>query len=208
MYVQQFMNSQVVTVTPDENISNAMNLMKTKRINRLPVVSKGKLVGIVTDGNLRSAHPSAATTLSKYEMNELLSKITIKEIAVKNVITTTPDTLLEDAALAMREHRIGALPVMEEDRLVGIITQKDIMDAFLDIMGVRSSGKRLVIEVSDKVGVLNEISSVLTGLDLNIINLAVYHMPNRKIQIFCRIDGERVDEAIQMLNDKGFAVTE
>ena len=208
MYVQQFMKSQVVTVSPDENISNAMNLMKTKRINRLPVISKGKLVGIVTDGNLRTAYPSPVTTLSKYEMNELISKITIKEVAVKNVITTTPDTLLEDAALEMREHRIGALPVMEDDKLVGIITQKDIMDAFLDIMGVRSSGKRLVVEVPDKVGILNEVSLVIRELDLNIINLAVYHLPNRRNQIFCRLDGERVDEIVQMLADKGFDVSE
>lgn len=208
MYVQQFMASKVITVPPNENILNAMNIMKNKRINRLPVVSNGKLVGLVTDGDLRAASPSPVTTLSKFEMNELFSKISIIDVAVKKVITCSPDTLIEDAALLMREHKIGALPVMEEDKLVGIITQNNILDAFLDIMGVRSPGKRLVVEVQDEVGVIYQITTVIKNLGVDISNLAVYHLPNRKAQIFLRLDGERADEAIQDLISRGFTVTE
>jgi len=208
MYVQQFMTSQVFTVTPNESILNAMNLMKTKKINRLPVLSNGKLVGIVTDGDLRAASPSPVTTLSKFEMNELLSKISIKDVAVKKVITCTQDTLIEDAALLMREHKIGALPVMEGDKLVGIITQNNILDAFLDIMGARSPGKRIVIEVRDEVGIFNEISSIIKQFGVDITSLAVYHLPKRKAQILCRLNGDRADEAVNALIEKGFDVTE
>lgn len=206
MYVQQFMTSQVFTVTPNESIINAINLMKTKKINRLPVVSGGKLVGLVTDGDLRAASPSQATTLSKFEMNELLSKVTIKEVAVKKVLTCTPETLIEDAALILRDNRIGALPVIEDDKVVGIITHNDILDAFLDIMGARSPGKRIVIELRDETGVFNEITSITKNSEVNITSLAAYHLPNRKVQILCRFDGEKADEAVGLLINKGFNI--
>lgn len=208
MYVQQFMTSQVFTVTPSETIFKAMNLMQTKKINRLPVISGGKLVGIVTDGDLRAASASPTTTLSKYEMNELLSKISIKDVAVKRVITCTPETMIEDAALIMRENKVGALPVMENDKLVGIITHNNILDAFLDIMGARSPGKRIVIEVRDEMGIFNEVTSVTKTLEVDITSLAVYHLSNRKVQILCRLDGEKSEEAVEILVQKGFSITQ
>lgn len=208
MYVKQFMTSQVISVTPNESILNAMNTLKTKRINRLPVLSNGKLVGIVTDGDLRAASPSPVTSLSKFEMNELLSKVSIKDVAVKKVITCSPETLIEDAALVMRENKIGALPVLEGEKMVGIITQNNILDAFLDIMGARSPGKRIVIEVRDEVGIFNEVSAVIRQYGVDITSLAVYHIQNRKVQILCRLDGERADEAVSVLIEKGFNITQ
>lgn len=208
MYVQQFMSSQVITVAPAESILNAMNIMKTKRINRLPVMNNGKLVGIVTDGDLRAASPSPITSLSKFEMNELLSKVSIKDVAVKRVITCQADTLIEDAALLMREHKIGALPVLEGEKLVGIITQNNILDAFLDIMGVRSPGKRIVIECKDEVGIIHDISMVTKQFGVDITSLAAYHLPNRKVQILCHLDGEKAEEAVDTLIHKGFHITQ
>ena len=208
MFVQQFMTSQVITVPPAETLLNAMNLMKTKRINRLPVISGGKLIGIVTDGDLRAASPSPVTSLSKFEMNELLSKVTIKDVAVKKVVTCSPDTLIEDAALIMRENKIGALPVIENDKLIGIITQNNILDAFLDIMGVRSPGKRIVIELRDEVGIFNEITTITKRFEVNITSLAVYHRPNRMVQILCHMDGEKAEEAVNVLIEKGFNITQ
>lgn len=208
MYVQQFMTSQVFTVTPNESILNAMNLMKSKNFNRLPVLNNGKLVGIVTDGDLRAASPSPITSLSKFEMNELLSKVTIKDVAVKKVITCSPDTMIEDAALLMRDHKIGALPVLEDEKLVGIITQNNILDAFLDIMGSRSPGKRIVIEVRDEMGVINEISNIIKKYDTDMTSLAVYHLPNRKAQILTHLNGDKAEEAVKEIIEKGFNVTE
>lgn len=208
MFVQQFMTSQVISVLPTESILNAMNIMKTKQINRLPVINGGKLVGLVTDGDLRAASPSPVTSLSKFEMNELLSKVSIKDVAVKKVVTCAPDTLIEDAALLMREHKIGGLPVMEGNKMVGIITQNNIMDAFLDIMGARSPGKRIVVETRDEIGIVSEVSSIIKSFGIDITSFAVYHLPNRRAQILCRLNGEQAEEAVKELVAKGFDITQ
>lgn len=208
MFVNQFMTCQVFTISSKESIFNAMNILKGKRINRLPVVDNGRLVGIVTDGDLRAASPSPVTSLSKFEMTELLSKVTVRDVAVKKVITCTPDTLIEDAALLMREHKIGALPVLEGDKIVGIISSNDLLDAFIDIMGSRSPGKRIVIEMKDEVGVFYEVTAITKKHGVDITSLAVFHLPNHIVQILTHLNGEFADEAIKEIKEKGFKITE
>ncbi|AFM02496.1 CBS domain-containing protein [Desulfitobacterium dehalogenans ATCC 51507] len=204
MYVKQFMTSRVFTVSPEDNIADTMALMREKQINRLPVVEKGKLVGIVTDGDLREVSPSPATTLSIFELNYLVGKTPIRDVAVKKVITCTPDTKIEDAALLMREHGIGALPVVENGKLVGIVTESDIFDTFLDIMGFRSPGQRFVIETKDEVGVMVDLASIMKEHDVNITSLAVYHLRDNKVQILARLNGDRVNEVKESLVSKGY----
>lgn len=204
MYVKQFMTSRVFTVSPEDNIADTMALMREKQINRLPVVEKGRLVGIVTDGDLREVSPSPATTLSIFELNYLVGKTPIREVAVKKVITCTPDTKIEDAALLMREHGIGALPVIENGKLVGIVTESDIFDTFLDIMGFRSPGQRFVIETKDEVGVMVDLASIMKERDVNITSLAVYHLRDNRVQILARLNGDRVDEVKESLVAKGY----
>lgn len=204
MYVSQFMTTQVFTVSPEDNIADTMALMREKKIHRLPVVEKGKLVGIVTDGDLREVSPSPATTLSIFELNYLVAKTPIRDVAVKKVITCTPDTKIEDAALVMRDHGIGALPVLDQGKLVGIITGTDIFDAFLDVMGFRSPGQRFVIEAKDEVGVMVDFSSIMKEHDVNIASLAVYHLRNNKVQILARLNGDRVKEVKDSLMQKGY----
>lgn len=204
MYVKQFMTSRVFTVSPEDNIADTMALMREKQINRLPVVDKGKLVGIVTDGDLREVSPSPATTLSIFELNYLVGKTTIRDVAVKKVITCTPDTKIEEAALLMREHGIGALPVVENGKLVGIVTESDIFDTFLDIMGFRSPGQRFVIETKDEVGVMVDLSSIMKEHDVDITSLAVYHLKDNRVQILARLNGDRVNEVKESLVAKGY----
>ena len=200
MYVRQFMTSQVFTVSPEDTVANTMALMREKKINRLPVVEKGKLIGIVTDGDLREVSPSPATTLSIFELNYLVAKTPIRSVAVKKVITCNPETKIEEAALLMREHEVGALPVLEEGKLVGIITETDILDTFLDVMGFRSPGQRVVIETRDEVGVMVDLSSIIKQHDVNITSLAVYHLKNNKVQILVRLNGEYVKEVKDALS--------
>ncbi|MEL7656005.1 MAG: CBS domain-containing protein [Bacillota bacterium] len=207
MYVKQFMTSRVFTVSPEDNIADTMALMREKQINRLPVVDKGKLVGIVTDGDLREVSPSPATTLSIFELNYLVGKTPIRDVAVKKVITCTPDTKIEDAALLMREHGIGALPVVENGKLVGIVTESDIFDTFLDIMGFRSPGQRFVIETKDEVGVMVDLSSIMKEHDVNITSLAVYHLKDNRVQILARLNGDRVNEVKESLVAKGYSLS-
>ncbi|AFQ46442.1 CBS domain-containing protein [Desulfosporosinus meridiei] len=206
MYVRQFMTAQVFTVGPDKSIADTMALMREKKISKLPVVEKGKLVGFVTDGDLREVSPSPATTLSIFELNYLIAKTPIREVAIKKVITCHPDTQIEDAALMMRDHKIGGLPVIEEGKVVGIITGSDILDAFLDIMGFRSPGQRVMIETKDQIGVMSDLALVTKEHEVNIGSLAVYHLKDNKVQILARLQGDQVDEVEKSLDAKGYQI--
>ncbi|HQV70640.1 MAG TPA: CBS domain-containing protein [Thermoflexales bacterium] len=126
LIVRNWMTADPVTVTPKTTLPDAHDLMKRRRIRRLPVMEGDKLVGIVTLGDVREASPSDATTLSIYEMNYLLSRLTVEKIMSKNVLTITPTTPIREAAGMMLLHKVSGLPVMENDRLVGIITESDI----------------------------------------------------------------------------------
>ena len=140
MRVSRFMQTNVVTIPSNTLITDAQKLMQQNDIRRLPVVDDGRLVGIITRSRLRDAAPSVATSLSVWELNYLLSKITVKDLMETDVLTTTPRATVEDAAATMAERRIGAMPVMEGDRLVGIITATDLFRLLIDVLGVRQPG--------------------------------------------------------------------
>ena len=126
MLIGERMSKPVITIPPDMPISDALNLMKKEQIRRVPVVKNGKLAGIVSDKDLLNASPSPVTTLSIWEMNYLLSKITVSEVMSKNVMTVTEDTPIEQAARIMADNKIGGLPVMRDGHVVGIITETDL----------------------------------------------------------------------------------
>ena len=132
MYVRSRMSKNPITITRETTIAEALDIMRNNSIRRLPVMEKDKLVGIVTERDLEVS-PSPATSLSVFEINYLLAKMKIGDVLPKrqNVITVSPDALLEEAALLMRDHKIGALPVCEDGKLVGIITETNIFDAFI-----------------------------------------------------------------------------
>ena len=140
MLVGERMSHPVITIPPDLPVVDAISLMKREKIRRTPVVRDGKLVGIVSDKDLLNATPSTATSLSVWEMNYLLSKINVELVMAKDVITTTEDTPIEEAARIMSDHRIGGLPVLRDDRLVGIIT---IADALVHEAKCRALGEPL-----------------------------------------------------------------
>lgn len=135
MQVQEWMNRDVLTVTPEESFRTAMHLIRQKGIRHLPVVEGKRLVGIVTDRDLRQAAPSGATSLSIHELHYILEKVTVREIMTKQVVTIRPDQTVEDAALLLLGHRIGGLPVVRGEELMGIITETDILQAFLQLRG-------------------------------------------------------------------------
>ncbi len=124
--VKDWMTPDPVTIAPSTTLPEANRLMKECNIRRLPVVENGRLVGIVTLGDIREASPSAATALSIYELNYLLSRLTVGQIMTRDPIIITPDTSIEAAARLMLEHKIGGLPVVDGTRVVGIITESDI----------------------------------------------------------------------------------
>lgn len=135
MQVEQWMNRDVVSLGPDDGFRTAMHLIRQKGIRHVPVVEGKRLVGIVTDRDLRQASPSGATSLSIHELHYILEKLTVREIMTKQVVTIRPDQTVEDAALLLLGHRIGGLPVVRDGELVGIVTETDILQAFLQLRG-------------------------------------------------------------------------
>jgi acetoin utilization protein AcuB len=183
--------------------------MKDHRIRHVPVVRKGKVVGIVTESDIKKASASPATTLSVYELNYLLDKIRVKDIMTKDVISAQPDMTLEDAAMLMRERRIGGLPVVDRKNiLVGIITLTDIVDQFLDVMGVGAQGIRLTIEAEDKPGQIYRLAEIIKEYNVNIISLVAPRHENPRLRkIVMRIQcAENVDKMIAEIEKAGFAV--
>lgn len=123
--VRNWMTEQLITITPQTTLPEAQRIMFEHKIRRLPVVKSGKLVGIVTLGDIREAKPSDATTLSIYELNYLMDRVTAKDFMTPNPITIAPDATIAEAARLMMEYKIGGLPVVEDGKLIGIITETD-----------------------------------------------------------------------------------
>ncbi|HBY94814.1 MAG: CBS domain-containing protein [Ardenticatenaceae bacterium] len=124
--VQDWMTPNPITMSPETSLHEASNLMKQHNIRRLPVVAKGRLVGIVTWGDVREASPSDATSLSIWELHYLLVKLRIDDIMSKEVLTVRPEQTIQEAARVMLQHKISGLPVVEDGQVVGIITESDI----------------------------------------------------------------------------------
>lgn len=143
-------------------IMEALNMMKTKQIRRLPVVdNKGKLIGIVSNEDLLNAGPSDATSLSVWEINYLVGKITVKKVMTKNVLTVNEDTPIEEAARIMVDNKVGGLPVMSGGKVVGVITESDLFKILLELMGARESGLRVTTLVPEKLGELDQLTHAI-----------------------------------------------
>jgi acetoin utilization protein AcuB len=172
MLVGKHMSSPVITISPDTPLQEALNLMRKENVRRFPVVNKrGKLVGIVLEKDLLLASPSSATSLSIWELNYLLSKITVEELMTKEVITVTEDTPIEEAALKMVYNHIGGLPVMRGDELVGVITETDIFKVFIKVLCADQPGTRLVVKVMHTPGQLALLTKAIYEKGGNILAL-------------------------------------
>jgi acetoin utilization protein AcuB len=172
MLVGDRMTSPPITITADTSIDRALELMREQQVRRFPIVDqRGKLVGIVSEKDLLYASPSPATTLSVYEIPYLLSKIKMRDLMTKEVITVTKDTPLEEAARIMADSKVGGVPVIEGDEVIGIITETDIFKLFLEMLGAREEGVRLTVLVPEKKGTLARLAGKIAEMGGNIIAL-------------------------------------
>jgi len=210
MYVKDWMVKDPCIIGPNDTISKALDIMQTKKYHRLPVVDEnGKLLGLLTESRVMKNSPNNATSLSVRELNYLLNKLIVKDVMVKadEVKTITPDALLEEAASIMRKHHIGCLPVIEGDKVVGIITHNDIFDAFIDLLGYNQDGTRYVINCKeDRPGVFKEISRLIADMGVNISKIGVYHT-ERGIEVVVITVGENSDTCKDKLVENGYGVT-
>lgn len=209
MLVRDKMSANVLTVSPDTTLPDALALMQERGIRRLPVVAKDRLVGIVTLLDLVRASPSPATSLSVWELNYLLAKLPVKDVMAKDVLTVSADEPIDDAAMLMREHRVGGLPVMDNGKLVGMITETDIFSAFLEMLGVHRGGLRLTLELPDRQGSLAEAAALFRNFGVNIVSVAVLPSePEKNVgQSVWRLQGcEDVEALLDFLREKSYRV--
>lgn len=175
MLVGERMTRDPITILPDSAVDDALKLMRGKRIRRLPVVDrKGKLVGIVAEKDLLNASPSPATSLSIWEIHYLLARLTVEEIMTRKVITVQEDTPLEEAARVMSDNKIGGLPVVRGDKVVGIITETDMFEIFLELLGARTRGVRLSMLVPEQPGVLAALTCAIANCGGNVVSLGTF----------------------------------
>lgn len=174
MIVGKRMSTPVVTVSPDLPLTEAMALMRQEKIRHLVVVDKHKMVGLVTQSDLESAMPSQATTLSIWEINYLIDRITVSNVMVNDVITATEDMPVEEAARIMADNKISCLPVVRGKEVVGIITDTDLFRLFLELLGARQKGVRLSAEMSVEPGTLAKVSKAIYDAGGDIIAIGTF----------------------------------
>jgi len=169
MFVHNHMTPNPVTVHLEAAYPEASELLRKHKIRRLPVLEKNRLVGIVVEKDMLSNQPSPATTLSVYEMYSLLERLKVRQFMTHPVVTVRGDCPMEDAAQIMVERKIGCLPVMDGEQLVGIITETDIFKTLVEVLGGAEGGLRLTLRLPERVGILATITASIAAAGGNII---------------------------------------
>ena len=201
MLVGERMTSPALTIGPDVSVQEALAMMHQDKVRRYPVVDKqGNLVGIISEKDLLNASPSEATTLSVWEIGYLLSKLTIESVMSKNVTTVTADTPIEEAARIMADNKIGGLPVVDGNKVIGIITETNLFRIFLELLGARSAGVRVTLLVKEGPGKLHELTGIISKLGGNFVALGTFLGENTGNRIVTmKVDGVAKDELIKAI---------
>jgi acetoin utilization protein AcuB len=175
MIIERRMTRNPVTASPDMSVADASALMKREKVHRLPVLDKErKLVGIISEKDILYASPSPVSTLSIHEMAYLLSQLTVKKLMTRDVVTITKDTTVEEAARLMVDQDLSSLPVLEDGKLIGIISKSDLFKILLELIGARHYGVRMSFLVEDKPGAIAEISNLLASHGVDIIAFGTF----------------------------------
>jgi acetoin utilization protein AcuB len=210
MYVKSRMKSDPVTIGPDASFYDAENLIRSRGIRHLPVIDKKKhVVGLVTDRDIREAGPSDASTLSIREMHYLLGKLQVRGFMtpLDKLVTVKPDTIVEKAAQLMYEHKIGCLPVLDDKKLLGIITETDMLELLVDIVGLNVKGTRITVAIPDEPGQMFGILQVINKYDVNIISIVspTYSVEGRRLAVI-RLKTQNVEPILNDLKELNYEV--
>ena len=207
MKIRDVMTWNVVTVTSDTPIMEARKIMDAHNIRRLPVVDKGKLVGIVSKERIARSGPSPATSLSVWEINYLLAKMTVKEVMKKDAVTVNPDMSVEAAIALAQSKGVGALPVLEDNKLIGIATTNDFFYKILNpMLGIGEPGMRIIISKGTEAKNIQEIMEAVRKFGAKIASF--HSMPpveGKEHDLCIHVDKENVSQLIKDLADKGYS---
>jgi acetoin utilization protein AcuB len=194
------MSHPVISVAPETPIHDALAMFKKEHIRRAPVLQDGKLIGIISQTDLLNASPSPVTSLSIWEMNYLLSKVTVRHVMTKKVLTVDEDTPIEEAARIMADNKIGGLPVMRSGKVVGIITETDLFKIFLELMGARDKGVRVTALVKNQPGQLAKITKAIADAGGNFVAFGQFAGEDANTQLItfkvAGLNKEQVKKAI------------
>jgi len=209
MRVEEFMTKNVITVSPETRLLDAQKIMVERKIRRLPVVDKGKLVGIVTEHDLFESTPSRMNPLGAQQLHYILSKMKVKDVMRKHVVAVSPHTPFEDALRIGQEKKIGSFPVVENGKLVGIITESDVVRFLINALGIGREGSRITITgLEKKMGQLERIISIVNRNRIKISSMLI--LPRRKKadwMVALRLNTNQPKTIIQNLKKEGFHVT-
>ena len=209
-FMREMIERNPVTIGPDASFFEARHLIHEKGIRHLPVVDKNnRVLGIVTDRDIREAAPSDASTLSIKEMNYLLAHLKVSAFMTPKdkLITITPDALVEEAVQLMHEHKIGCLPVVEGKKLYGVFTETDALDLLADLFGLKQKGTRLTVALEDKPGTMLAILEVFKKHNVNVISIAspTFIVGGKRLAAI-RIRTEKYKEIVNDLEKAGYPV--
>lgn len=208
MLVKNWMSKDVITIGEDDSMQLAMSLMKEHKVRSLPVMNKGKLVGVVSDTDLKRASASDATMLDVHEILYLISKIKVHEIMSKNPLTVPQDYTVEEAAQIMMEKNISSLPVLDSNKeLVGVITRHDVFKILINLSGLGKKGIQFAFLIEDRSGSIKEITDVIRRYEGRIASiLSTYeYAPAGKRVVYIRtyeLDRSKLPDLIREFRDK------
>jgi len=178
MFVGERMSHPVISVSPETPIQEALVMFKKEHIRRAPVIKDGQLIGIVSERDLLNASPSPVTSLSIWEINYLISKVTVKQVMSRKVKTIDIGTPIEEAARIMADSKIGGLPVIRSGKVVGMITETDLFKILLELMGAREKAIRVTALVEDKPGQLAKVTRAIAEAGGNFISFGMFSGPD------------------------------
>lgn len=210
MYVKDRMTRNPVTISAEESISKSLEIMRKNDFHRLPVTyPSGKLCGLITGGLVEEQSGMKDTSLSIFELNYLLSRRKVADVMIRNVAVAKEDMFLEEAAQIMLNQDISCLPVVDDDeKVIGIITEKDIFQALIQIMGYGRRGTRFVLSAEDTPGYMVGICELFAEYDANIDEIAVFHTEERGTEVVVKASGEvSVERMRDVLKENGYKVS-
>lgn len=212
MLVGKIMTPDVVTVTPNTSHREAFETLKRHEISQVPVLDKGKLVGIVSEADLLSTQPSPATTLSIHEIYALLEKLKVRQFMAHPVYTIAEDCPVEVAARIMLDHQLGCLPIMRGDELVGIVSETDIFKVFVLALGAGHEGLRFTLRMASVPGTLAQVTEAVHKAGGNIISLVTWEPGDAKEGEFTiketGADQDQLKQALDAINAEVLDVRE
>jgi acetoin utilization protein AcuB len=210
MFVRDIMTMNVVNIPSNTSVSDAKRIMDAHRIRRLPVVDRGKLVGVVTERRLEAYTPSKATTLSVWEIGYLLGNTPVKDIMEKNVVTVSPDMTVEEALAVAQQKKVGALLVLEEGRLVGIVTTNDFFYKIANpVLGIGLPGTRVEVIGKTEDTVIEDVVSLANKEGIRIDTIHEMSIPETQVEkkdIVIHLDTADTTKIVKELKSKGYEV--